>query len=82
MFTLFVIPQAVAQNYATLIVVRFFAGGFGSVVMNAIENIIADIWPGVSNCRPAMMYMVVYLTGFTIGPVIGSGILTSLNWRW
>lgn len=45
-FFLMVIPQAVAQNYATLIVTRFFSGGFVAMLANTIASMIPDLWEG------------------------------------
>lgn len=79
---IFIIPQAVARNFATLIVSRFFAGGFGGIVMNAVANIIGDIWVDYEMSLPVTLFTFTYLLGFTIGPVIGSAILNGLYWRW
>lgn len=78
----FVIPQAVAQNFATLIVTRFFAGGFASVIQNGVETIIGDLWVGDETTLPVTAFIFAYLGGFTMGPVIGSAIVSSLYWRW
>lgn len=81
-FTAFIIPQALAQNYATLIVTRFFAGGCASVVQNGVENIIGDLWVGEETGLPVTMFIFAYLTGFTMGPVFGAAIASGLSWRW
>jgi hypothetical protein len=44
LFLLFVIPQAVATNFATLVVTRFFAGGLVALCANTIASIIPDLW--------------------------------------
>lgn len=82
MFTAFVIPQALAQNYATLIITRFFAGGCASVVQNAVANISGDLWIGEESSLPITLFITAYLIGFTLGPVIGAAIVSRLYWRW
>lgn len=82
MFIAFIIPQAVARNFATLIVTRFLAGGFASIVQNAVEAVIGDLWQGEENSLPVTVFMFAYLAGFTMGPVFGAGIVRHLYWRW
>lgn len=83
LFTLFVIPQAVAQNYATLIVGRFIAGSCGGILQDVMDGIIADIWPdAIQRSLPVSCYVLCLLTGVTLGPVFGGAVLAGLNWRW
>ena len=81
-FTVFVIPQAVAQNYATLLVSRFISGSFGSVVQNGVANVIGDLWEEEENSLPCTLFIYSYLMGFTLAPVIGAAIISYLSWRW
>lgn len=82
LFVIFIIPQAVAQTYTTLVVTRFFAGVFGSIGQNAVANVIGDLFVGVENTLPSVFFLWAYLTGFTLGPVFGSAIVQFLDWRW
>ncbi|KAG9879041.1 MFS general substrate transporter, partial [Aureobasidium melanogenum] len=43
---IFIVPSAVAKNFATLVVTRFIAGGCVSLLANTISSIICDIWAG------------------------------------
>lgn len=61
---------------------RFFAGGFASIVQNAVEAVIGDLWRGEENSLPVTFFMLAYLGGFTMGPVYGAGIVRHLYWRW
>ena len=45
-FFILVIPQAVAPNFAALVVCRFFGGGAAGVLQNGMDGIIADVWLG------------------------------------
>lgn len=77
LFVIFLIPQAVAQNFATLIVSRFFAGAFGAVVMNAVANIVGDLWEcDVDRSFAITLFNITYLGGFTLGPVRNPNIVT------
>ena len=82
-FLCFIIPQALAQNFATLVVCRFFAGGCVSILANTVSAVICDIWEGDrGRTVPMSLFITAYLVGSTIGPVIGAAIFEFLSWRW
>ena len=82
-FFIFVIPSAVCKNFATLVVVRFFAGGCVALVANAVCGIVCDIWEGDrGRSVPMQGYITMYLVGTTLGPVMGGAIYQFLPWRW
>ncbi|KAK5128814.1 hypothetical protein LTR85_000147 [Meristemomyces frigidus] len=83
-FLLMIIPQALAQNFATLVVTRFFSGGCVALLANTISSVIPDIW-GDSKARsvPVGLYIMLYLTGSTLGPPMFAGVMQHIgNWRW
>ncbi|PSK48620.1 hypothetical protein B9Z65_134 [Elsinoe australis] len=83
MFLLFVFPQALVQNFAGFIIIRFFAGGFVSLVANCIVGICCDIWDGErGRSIPVASYITLYLSGSSMGPVMGAAVLTKLHWKW
>ncbi|KAF2000193.1 MFS general substrate transporter [Amniculicola lignicola CBS 123094] len=68
MSSIFVILQAVAPNFATLITCRLFGG---------------DIWPGaVSRSLPVTIYVTGLLMGVSLGPVYRAVIVHNMYWRW
>ena len=82
-FLVFIIPQAVAQNFASFTVCRFFAGCGGGVLQNAVDGIIADMWvEATQRSLPVSCYMFALLAGASIGPVFGGAIVQRLDWRW
>jgi MFS family permease len=82
-FFIFVIPQAVAQNFSTLIVCRFFAGSAAGVLQNGMDGIIADIWRGAAQrSLPVTIYVTALLVGVSLGPVFGGLIVQYYSWRW
>ncbi|KAL8982059.1 MAG: hypothetical protein Q9205_003334 [Flavoplaca limonia] len=81
-FTAMVIPQALAQNFATLLVVRAIAGFVGGVLQNVLEQVAPDIWATDKDRNlPITIYTFVYVSGVTLGPVLGA-IVHDLPWRW
>lgn len=80
LFTAFVVPQAVAPNFPTLIICRFFAGCCGGVLQDVMNGIIADIWTGAEQrSLPVTIYVFSLLAGVTLGPVISGAIVSSLH---
>ena len=83
LFLIFVIPQAVALNFATFIICRFFAGCCGAVLQDAMDGIIADIWEkATQRSLPVSCYVFALLAGVSAGPVIGGAIVQKLDWQW
>jgi MFS family permease len=82
-FVLMLIPVGVAPNFATLIVTRFFTGGCVQLLSNAVASIISNVFRDDNErSLPICLYVTVYLTSTSIGPVIGASILEHLGWRW
>lgn len=83
-YLLFLIPQALAQNFATLVICRFFTGCCVSVLANTSAGVIGNIWEGdKGRTIPTSLYITAYLTGSSSAPVIGAVILQNLaSWRW
>lgn len=82
-FLCFIIPQALAHNFATLIISRFFSGGCVSVLANTAAGLIGNIWVGErGRTIPMSLFVTAFLTGSSMGPVIGGVIYQFLSWRW
>jgi len=82
-FVCLLIPIGLAQNFATLIVARFFSGGCVQLLCNAVAGIISNVFQGDrARSVPISLYVTTYLAATSMGPVIGSLILQFLSWRW
>lgn len=82
-FICFVIPQAVSQSFAALVVTRFFAGGCVSILANTSATVAGNIWDSEKARNiPVSLYIIGYVAGSSIGPVIGAPIFHYLSWRW
>ncbi|KAL4948777.1 Aldehyde/histidinol dehydrogenase [Aspergillus filifer] len=82
-FLCFLIPQAVAQNFATLVATRFFAGGCAAILANTAAAVAGNVWSTEwSRSIPISLYILGYMAGSSMGPVMGAAIFHSLGWRW
>lgn len=80
---IFIIPQAVAQNFATLIVVRIVTGSCTATLANITSGIVSDIWyAGLTKSFFTSMYIFALLSGLSMGPVFGSLVVQYTTWRW
>ncbi|OCL14726.1 MFS general substrate transporter [Glonium stellatum] len=77
------IPVGLAQNFATLIVVRFFSGGCVQLLSNAVASVVSNVFQGDrARSVPISLYVTTYLAATSTGPAVGSSILQFLSWRW
>ena len=82
LFVIFIIPQALAHNFATLIATRVFAGAFGGTIQNAAEAIAANLFKTSQERLTALtLYILALVAGVTLGPVQGA-VVGALSWRW
>ena len=80
---IFIIPQAVAHNFATLIVVRIITGSCTATLANITSGIVSDIWyAGLSKSFFTSMYIFALLSGLSMGPIFGSLVVQYTTWRW
>ena len=83
MLLVFIIPQAVAQNFATLIVTRVITGGCSATLANITSGIISDMWrDGREKSFGTSLYIWGLLAGLNMGPVVGSVVVHYTTWRW
>ncbi|KAJ0421160.1 major facilitator superfamily domain-containing protein [Aspergillus carlsbadensis] len=82
-FLCFLVPQAVARNFATLVATRFFAGGCVAILANTAAGVIGNVWETEwARSIPVSLYIVGYMAGSSAGPVVGAVIFQFLSWRW
>ncbi|RHZ44060.1 putative MFS multidrug transporter [Aspergillus thermomutatus] len=78
--------SAFAQNFATIIVTRFFGGGASSVSINIVGGSISDVWKGdKARSLPMSLFGFTSVVGIALGPFIGSAIVQIHKndpWRW
>ncbi|KAI9045885.1 MFS multidrug transporter [Aspergillus affinis] len=82
LFTIFLIPQALAHNFATLVVCRVIAGAFGGTLQNSADGIASNMFlEHKDRVFPLTLYTFTLVFGVTMGPVLGAAI-EPLGWRW
>ncbi|KAI9832760.1 MAG: hypothetical protein M1819_003980 [Sarea resinae] len=82
-FLIFLVPSAVAKNFATMVVTRFFGGGASSVSINIVGGTISDIWKGPDERSiPMSIFGMTSVIGIALGPFVGGAIQRNLYWRW
>ena len=85
-FEVFLFPTAFANNFATVVVTRFFGGGASSVSINIVGGSISDIWKGnKARSLPMSLFGFTSVAGIALGPLVGSAIQTlgeKSAWRW
>ncbi|TVY37410.1 Efflux pump [Lachnellula occidentalis] len=82
MLTAFNAGAAGSQNIQTLIILRFFAGSFGSSPLTNAGGVIADMFPAKQRGLAAGVFASAPFLGPTLGPIIGGFLGETKGWRW
>lgn len=81
-FTAFNAGGAGAQNIQTLIILRFFAGSFGSSPLTNSGGVIADIFSANERGMASGVFATAPFLGPAIGPIVGGFLGAAEGWRW
>ncbi|KAI4203534.1 MAG: hypothetical protein LQ350_001723 [Teloschistes chrysophthalmus] len=81
-FTAFNAGVAGSQNIETLIILRFFAGAFGSSALTNSGGVIADLFPASQRGLALAVFACAPFTGPTLGPIVGGFVGETVGWRW
>ncbi|KAJ5758985.1 hypothetical protein N7520_006141 [Penicillium odoratum] len=71
-----------AQHAYVLIILRFFAGSFGSSPFSNAGGVIADIFTAEKRGLATSLFAGAPFLGPTLGPVIGGFLGENAGWRW
>lgn len=71
-----------AQNSWSLIILRFFAGSFGSSPFTNAGGVIADIFAADQRGLATTLFAGAPFLGPTLGPIIGGFLGENAGWRW
>lgn len=82
MLTIFNAGAAGAHSAATLIVLRFLAGVFGSSPLTNAGGVIADMLPAKQRGKGMAIFAAAPFLGPVIGPIVGGFVGQTVGWRW
>lgn len=82
MFTILVLPAAMAHDMASIIIVRFFGALFGSAMIANAPGTIADLVSDEHRAAAFSVWSIGPMNGPVIGPTIGGFVTEYLGWRW
>lgn len=82
LFVVFVIPCAVAQNMATILVVRFLGAFCAAAMISNAPGTVNDIVDEDHRALAFSVWSIGPMNGPVIGPVVGGFVYEYLGWRW
>jgi multidrug resistance protein len=80
--TAFNAGAAGAQNIETLLILRFFAGAFGSSPLTNAGGVIADMFPARERGLAMTLFASAPFLGPALGPIVGGFVGQTVGWRW
>ncbi|GLA65973.1 hypothetical protein AtubIFM54640_008173 [Aspergillus tubingensis] len=80
--TAFSAGSAGSQNTWTMIILRFFAGSFGSSPMTNAGGVIADMFAAKDRGIATSLFAAAPFLGPVLGPIIGGFLGMNAGWRW
>lgn len=82
MFTIWTTAAVGANSIATLIVLRFFGGTFGSSPLTNAGGAIADLFPAEQRGLGMTVFAAAPFLGPALGPIVGGFVAENVGWRW
>jgi multidrug resistance protein len=81
-FTILVVPCALSNNLAQILVLRFFGAIAGAAMISNAPGTVSDIVSDDYRALAFSMWSIGPMNGPVIGPVIGGFVYQALGWRW
>ncbi|GME25675.1 putative mfs multidrug transporter protein [Neofusicoccum parvum] len=82
LFTVLVLPCALAQNLESILVTRFFGALAGSAMISNAPGTVGDIVSDEYRALAFSIWSIGPMNGPVIGPVTGGFVFQYLGWRW
>ncbi|KAK2763178.1 MFS siderochrome iron transporter 1 [Arachnomyces sp. PD_36] len=80
--TAFAAGCAGAQNIETLVILRFFAGAFGSSPLTNAGGVISDMFSAQDRGIATSIFAIAPFMGPVLGPIVGGFVGQEVGWRW
>ncbi|KAF1981161.1 benomyl/methotrexate resistance protein [Aulographum hederae CBS 113979] len=81
-FTILLVPTALVDNFAGLVVLRFLAGFFGSPCLATGGASLQDMFSLIKLPYVLSGWAIAATSGPALGPIISGFSVTAENWRW
>ncbi|KAL1852264.1 hypothetical protein Plec18170_005989 [Paecilomyces lecythidis] len=81
-YTAFNAGSAGAKNIQSLLILRFFAGAFGSSPMTNAGGVISDLFEANERGLAATLFSAAPSMGPIAGPIMGGFVGETVGWRW
>ncbi|KAK8178108.1 major facilitator superfamily domain-containing protein [Phyllosticta citrichinensis] len=82
LFTILILPCALAKNLETILITRFFGALAGSSMIAMAPGSISDIVDDEHRAAAFSIWSIGPMNGPVIGPVVGGFVYQYLGWRW
>lgn len=82
MFVVLIIPCALANNLAQILVVRFFGAIAGAAMISNAPGTVSDIVSAEYRALAFSIWSIGPMNGPVVGPVIGGFVFQYMGWRW
>ncbi|KAF7596711.1 hypothetical protein BBP40_000139 [Aspergillus hancockii] len=82
LFTILVLPVALAPNYEAVVISRLFGGFFGSATVVAAPGTVNDVIHPEYRALAFSLWSLGAMNGPVLGPIIGGFVYQYLGWRW
>ncbi|KAB8239227.1 MFS transporter [Aspergillus alliaceus] len=82
MFTVLVLPVALAQSFEAVVISRLFGGFFGSATVVVAPGTLNDIIHPKYRALAFSLWSLGAMNGPVLGPIIGGFVYQYLGWRW
>jgi MFS family permease len=81
-YTVFIIPAAIAKNVTTLLISRFLGAFAGSVMVSNGAGSISDMVREERRGLAFSIFAIGPMNAPVFGPLIGGFVFENLGWRW
>ncbi|KAK3052173.1 hypothetical protein LTR09_006765 [Extremus antarcticus] len=83
-FSIFQLPVAVAKDFQTILICRFFGGFFGACPLTVVAAVFADMFDNRQRGLAVTALSAAVFAGPLLAPIVGGFIVMdpSVGWRW